>query len=93
MREYVSADYSVLSTYSENFGSVVIKALAYYVPVICTKSAPLEELETYKCGWWIDIGVEPLRKALYEALLLDEITLHEMGLEERLLLRQNMIEG
>lgn len=67
--EYESADLFVLPTHSENFGSVVIEALAHSVPVICTKEAPWEELETHKCGWWIEDNEDALFNALKEALL------------------------
>lgn len=77
--EYASADLFVLPTHSENFGSVVIESLAHRVPVICTKGAPWEELETHKCGRWIDIGVEPLLKALTEAMAFSPIELQAMG--------------
>ena len=66
--EYDAANLFVLPTHSENFGSVVIEALAHRVPVICTKEAPWEELETYKCGWWIDDNVDALKTALMDAL-------------------------
>lgn len=66
--EYSNADLFVLPTHSENFGSVVIEALAHSIPVICTKEAPWEELETHKCGWWIDDNVDALVHALKEAL-------------------------
>lgn len=78
-REYASADLFALPTHSENFGSVVIEALARGVPVICTKGAPWEELETYRCGWWIDIGVEPLTVVLKEATALSNVERREMG--------------
>lgn len=78
-REYASADLFVLPTHSENFGSVVIEALSHGVPVICTKGAPWEELETHKCGWWIDIGVEPLVTALSESIATPDAIRHEMG--------------
>lgn len=90
-REYASANLFVLPTHSENFGSVVIEALAHSVPVITTKGTPWYELEGYtnsqlttlnsklKCGWWIDIGVEPLIKALSEAISLPIDEIHNMG--------------
>lgn len=78
-QEYASANLFALPTHSENFGSVVIEALAHGVPVICTKGAPWKELDDCKCGWWINIGVEPLTKALKDAMSLTDIGRSEMG--------------
>jgi glycosyltransferase involved in cell wall biosynthesis len=58
----------VLPTFSENFGIVIAEALASYTPVITTKGAPWKDLEEYNCGWWIDVGIEPLKVALEEAI-------------------------
>ena len=76
---YRSADLFVLPTFSENFGLVVAEALACGVPVITTKGAPWQGLHTHRCGWWIDIGVEPLAAALREAMNLPPDTLRDMG--------------
>jgi len=76
---YREADLFVLPTFSENFGIVITEALACGVPVITTKGAPWKELHTHRCGWWIDVGVEPLVKALHEAMGLSEAQRYEMG--------------
>ena len=81
--EYASADLFVLPTNSENFGSVVIEAMAHKVPVITTKGAPWSDLEERKCGWWIDIGEKPLVVALAEALSMSDEARSEMGLRGR----------
>lgn len=81
--EYDTADLFVLPTHSENFGAVVIESLAHDVPVICTKGAPWKELETARCGRWIDIGVEPLVVALTELMSLSDAARHEMGTRGR----------
>jgi len=83
---YVQADLFVLPTYSENFGLVIAEALSCGVPVITTKGTPWEELETRRCGWWIEIGEEPLFQALRTALVTPPETLREMGLRGRQLI-------
>lgn len=77
--EYRSADLFVLPTHSENFGSVVIEALARSVPVICSQGAPWKELETYKCGWWSRDSVDALQKVLLTAMSLSDSERAEMG--------------
>jgi glycosyltransferase involved in cell wall biosynthesis len=85
---YANADLFVLPTFSENFGIVIAEALAAGVPVITTKGTPWEELRARQCGWWIDIGVEPLAAALREAVSLSDQQRREMGRKGRCLVEE-----
>jgi len=76
---YRDASLFVLPTHSENFGIVVAEALAAGTPVITTKGTPWEGLVTHNCGWWIDIGVDPLAEAIRQATSLSSDTLIAMG--------------
>ena len=77
---YARADLFVLPTYSENFGIVVAEALWAGVPVITTKGTPWHDLEEFKCGWWVEVGVTPLSVALKDAMSLSGCERAEMGL-------------
>ncbi|WP_282124754.1 glycosyltransferase [Algibacter mikhailovii] len=78
----------VLPTHSENFGIVIAEALASYTPVITTKGTPWEELSTHNAGWWIDIGIEPLKNALTHAMQTPKETLEAMGNNGRQLIEE-----
>jgi len=80
---YFNSDIFVLPTFSENFGIVVAEALAHGLPVITTRGAPWHDLELFRCGWWIDIGVDPLVSALREAMSLTDSERIAMGIRGR----------
>jgi len=86
---YRDADLFVLPSHSENFGLVVAEALACGVPVITTRGTPWEDLVTHRCGWWTEIGVEPLANALREALRLSDEERQHMGRRGRKLVEEN----
>jgi len=80
---YQSANLFVLPTHSENFGMAVAEALAAGCPVVTTKGAPWADLPEQRAGWWIDIGIEPLRLALDEAMSKHPRELMAMGARGR----------
>jgi len=58
---------------------VKAEALACGTPVITTQGTPWQELESYHCGWWTEIGTEATTKALKEFLQCTETQLEQMG--------------
>lgn len=85
---YNESDLFILPTYSENFGIVVAEALSTGLPVITTTGTPWLELETEKCGWWVDLNVPKLVKALTEAIQLQPEELKAMALRGRELVKE-----
>lgn len=83
-----SADVLILPTYSENFGIVVAEALAVGTPVITTKGTPWQDLETYNCGWWIDLSVLNLKLTLSTVFNTPRTILEKMGKNGENLVRE-----
>ncbi len=76
---YKNSNLFVLPTYSENFGMTVAESLAASTPVIVSKGAPWNKIESKKAGWWIDINEDSLVKCLNVALKTNSNNLKEMG--------------
>ena len=100
--EYAGCDVLVLPSFTENFGGVVVDALAHGKPVIASRFTPWGELEEKGCGWWVDNVHESLAKTIAEAANLPRERLAEMGEKGRKLVEakytweavaKTMVEG
>jgi glycosyltransferase involved in cell wall biosynthesis len=80
---YRRASLHVLPSHSENFGMTVAESLACGTPVVTTRGTPWSGLEREACGWWIELGVEPLVEALVLATALGEEELAARGARGR----------
>lgn len=81
---YRAADLFVLSSPMENFSMVVLDALAYGIPVICTKGTPWKSIEDNKCGWWIDSNSsEAIKLAIEIGMKLPRSEVEMMGAQAR----------
>ena len=85
---YRNADLFVLPSYSENFGIVVTEALGYRVPVLTTTGCPWQELETERCGWWVEPTPEGIHEGLKQAFATSDAEFRQMGQRGRLLVEQ-----
>jgi len=76
---YQTSDIFMLLSYTENFGIVVAESLASGTPVISSKGTPWQDLETYHCGYWTEIGIKGTVEALQKFLTLSKSDLETMG--------------
>lgn len=65
-----SAYFSFMPSHSENFGNVVVEALAQGTPVVASKGSPWDILEKYKAGFWIENNPRTLATCIDNILLM-----------------------
>lgn len=73
----------------ENFGMIITEALSVGTPVIASKGTPWEELNTHRCGWWVDNDVDTLAATIREALNTSEEERQTMGERGKQLIKDN----
>jgi glycosyltransferase involved in cell wall biosynthesis len=74
-----SLSYLAVPSDFENFGMIVVEALALGIPVIASKGTPWIELETNNCGWWITNDTSTFYETFKKALQLSETERLIMG--------------
>lgn len=87
-RLFQTSDFFVLPTHSENFGLAIAESLASGTPVITTVGTPWNDLNTSHSGAWIEIGTQPLVKALRRFLALSDGERETMGRNGRRLIEE-----
>lgn len=68
----------ILPSKSENFGNVILEALAQGTPVIASQNTPWKLLEQYKSGMWVGSNINELKNAMLKILELDKTTYQQM---------------
>jgi len=84
-----SLSYLIVPSDFENFGMIIPEALVKGIPVIASKGTPWEELNTHRCGWWVENDVDTLAETLQRALDTPGNERIEMGRRGRELVQNN----
>lgn len=71
-KELASAKALVLPSKSENFGNVVLEALAQGTPVIASTGTPWEVLNEANSGFWVEPTAESFHEAMQKILKLND---------------------
>lgn len=69
---FLSADFFLLPSYSENFSYSIIEALQFKLPVLTTKFTPWQSIKQHNAGWIVDNLQESLEKNLRDIFKLEK---------------------
>lgn len=83
-----SLSYLFVPSDFENFGNIVTEALVRGIPVAASKGMPWQELDEYRCGWWIDNDVDSITATMQAALFLPSEERVAMGMRGKQLMRE-----
>lgn len=67
----------------ENFGMIVTEALSVGTPVMASLGTPWEDLNIYKCGWWVDRDPDNIAHVMEQIMYMPTEQLLEMGFRGR----------
>jgi glycosyltransferase involved in cell wall biosynthesis len=76
---FARTDVLVLPSHTENFGMVVVEALARAVPVIAAKGTPWAAVEREGCGLWADNSPQRLAEAISLIHMADREAMGQRG--------------
>ena len=79
LHAYMESDVCVVPSFSENFGMVVVEALAHGIPVIASKGTPWAHLTKYGAGFWVDNRPEDLAAAITDIARKDLSVMGSIG--------------
>lgn len=74
---YANAYFLFLISHTENFGNVVVEALAQGTPVVTSKGTPWEILEKENAGFWIDNSPNTIANTIDNILSMKRIDYEE----------------
>ena len=63
-----SLSYHAVPSDFENFGNIITEALVRGIPVIASTGTPWENLNIYRCGWWVKNDINTLANTILEAI-------------------------
>ena len=77
-KKLASSKALILPSKSENFGNVVLEALAQGTPVIASKNTPWKILDEYNAGFWAESSSQDITEKILDILKLSQLDYFKM---------------